>query len=158
MPFPQDAARNLLHHVRDTGGNLQADPNLRGFQTNNELYFHTDGGDLFMLYAAARPSRAAGRGWPARPICSTVSWPPTPSSPGSCRSRSISTPAAAVAGQPRAQCLPVMIWHGGRLNILHKRAYIDFAQRFEEVPPLTDAQRAALDLLDQVVGHEPPRL
>ena len=44
-----------------------------------------------------------------------------------------------------------MTRHGGRLNILHKRAYIDFAQRFEEVPPLTDAQRAALDLLDQVV-------
>ena len=60
MPFPQDAARNLLHHVRDTGGNLQADPNLRGFQTNNELYFHTDGGDLFMLLCR-RQAKSGGR-------------------------------------------------------------------------------------------------
>ena len=44
-----------------------------------------------------------------------------------------------------------MIWHGGRLNLLHKRAHISFAQRFEKVSPLTDAQRADLDLRDQVV-------
>ena len=35
--------------------------------------------------------------------------------------------AKQLPGQQRSQCLPVMIGHGGRLNILHKRAHIDFA-------------------------------
>ena len=36
------------------------------------------------------------------------------------------------------------------MNVLYKREYIDFAQRFEDVPALTSEQTDALDLMDAV--------
>ena len=46
-PEPQDKAGNLLHIVTDTGQSVTSTDNVRGFQTNNELFFHTDGADVF---------------------------------------------------------------------------------------------------------------
>src|SRR5699024_3277722 len=36
------------------------------------------------------------------------------------------------------------------LNVLYKRRYIELAQRFDDVPRLTEPQREALDLFDQL--------
>ena len=55
---------------------------------------------------------------------------------------------AAGAGAPRVQTVPIFNFHRERLCTLYKRQYIDSAQRFAEVPPLTAGQRAALDLMD----------
>ena len=48
-PEIQDKAGALLHVVTDTGANFKKSDNLRGFQTNEELTFHTDGADVFAL-------------------------------------------------------------------------------------------------------------
>ena len=50
----------------------------------------------------------------------------------------------------RCQVLPVYTWHEGYLSILLKPEYIYSAQRFDEVPRLTGAQREALELFHRV--------
>ena len=49
IPEPQDKAGALLHVVTDTGAEVDKSDNIRGFQTNEELNFHTDGADIFAL-------------------------------------------------------------------------------------------------------------
>ena len=51
-------------------------------------------------------------------------------------------------GRPSVQKVPLITLHDGRPYALQKRAYIRFAQRFDDVPRLTDIQFEALDLLD----------
>ena len=58
-PEPQDRAGNLLHHVQDTGQDLTAD-DVRKYQTNQEIPFHNDGSDIFMLLCL-RGARQGGR-------------------------------------------------------------------------------------------------
>ena len=58
FPEPQDKAGSLLHVVTDTGASVKNSDNIRGFQTNQELQFHTDGGDAFGLLCV----RAAKKG------------------------------------------------------------------------------------------------
>ena len=48
--------------------------------------------------------------------------------------------------------IPVFNWFQGYLSAIYSRRYIDSAQRFDEVPKLTDSQRAALDLFDELAN------
>ena len=48
-PEKQDKAGSLLHVVTDTGASFANTDHIRGFQTNEELQFHTDGADIFAL-------------------------------------------------------------------------------------------------------------
>jgi hypothetical protein len=155
QPFPQDAARKLLHDVRDTGDKPETNPNLRIYQTNYEQQFHTDGGDLLMLLCR-RQAKTGGRSrvasaanlfnwvWRQDPELAQILQEPF----------YFDTRGQQLPGQPRVQCLPVLTWHHQRLNILQKRLYIEYAQRFDEVPRLTEKQIAALDLLD-AAAEEP---
>ena len=59
FPEPQDKAGALLHVVTDTGATVKNSDNVRGFQTNQELQFHTDGGDAFGLLCV-RPAKKGG--------------------------------------------------------------------------------------------------
>lgn len=52
--------------------------------------------------------------------------------------------------------LPVFNEHDGFLSAFYQRQYIDSAQRFPDVPRLTDAKIAALDLFDNLAND--PRL
>ena len=45
---PQDGAGNLLHHVRDTGMDLDKH-DVRAYQTNRAIGYHNDGADVFLL-------------------------------------------------------------------------------------------------------------
>ena len=51
-PEPQDVAGNLFHHVRDTGRDLSQD-DIRKYQTNQDIPFHNDGSDIFLLLLRA---------------------------------------------------------------------------------------------------------
>ena len=154
-PFPQDAARKLLHDVRDTGDKPETNPNLRIYQTNYEQRFHTDGGDLLMLLCR-RQAKTGGRSRVAS-AANLFNWVWR-------RDKQLArilqqdfyfdARGQQLPGQPRVQCLPVLTWHHGRLNILQKRVYIEFAQRFDEVPTMTAQQIAALDMLD-AAAEEP---
>ena len=46
---------------------------------------------------------------------------------------------------PAVQKVPICIWFEGSLIGLYKRPYIELAQRFKYVPPLSNRQIEALD-------------
>ena len=151
VPQPQDAERKLLHHVRDTGSKFETDPNIRIYQTNLEQLFHNDGGDLVMLLCR-RKARTGGASRMASAVTlfnEVLKRDPELAivlqQPFHFDARGQQLP-----GRPRTQEVPIFVWHGERLNALHKRHYIDAAQRFDEVPRLTDKQVAALDLMDEL--------
>ncbi len=54
--------------------------------------------------------------------------------------------------------LPVFNEHAGYFSVIYARRYIQSAQRFPEVPRLTEAQLEALDLLDALANDERLRI
>ena len=45
---------------------------------------------------------------------------------------------------------PILNWFADELSVIYQRLYIDSAQRFEEVPKLTETQVGALDEFDRL--------
>ncbi|MBT5267121.1 MAG: TauD/TfdA family dioxygenase [Rhodospirillaceae bacterium] len=155
VPQPQDAAGALLHHVRDTGARVETDPNIRIYQTNGEQSFHNDGGDLVMLLCR-RTAKTGGRsrmaGAPALfnlLLSENPEFAKALQAPFHFDARGQSLP-----GRPATQIVPVFTWHDGRVSTLYKRPYITLAQRFNEIPRLTELQTAALDRLDALCEDE----
>ncbi len=145
----QNAQGDLLGHVTDLGVDHRTDPNARGYQTRNLLRFHNDAMDIVALLCI-RPARAGGL------------------------SRIVSSTAIHNAMlERRPDLLRVMYepfhmdrrgevpqgktpWHvgpffnllDGRLFCGYNRAYVESAQRFEEVPRLTRQQIETLDMVN----------
>ena len=149
-PVGQDLSGSLLHDVRDTGRPFGSDRSIRYFQTNHAIRLHTDGGDIFVL-GCLRHGARGGRTLVVsavevfneivrrRPDLATVLqedfW------------------VDARGQRPdgaRCQVLPVYSWHAGHLSVLLKAEYIYSAQRFDDVPRLTDAQEEALELFRRI--------
>ena len=150
LPVGQDLAGSLLHDVRDTGRKFGTDDSIRYYQTNHALRLHTDGGDIFAL-GCVRQGASGGRSLvvSAVEVFNEV-----------VRRR----PDLAIVLQEdfwmdargqrsdgaRCQVLPIYTRHDGYLSILLKPEYIYSAQRFDDVPRLTDAQHEALELFHQI--------
>lgn len=148
-PEPQDGQGSLMHDIRDTGQRVETTDNVRGFQTNSELSFHNDGGDAFMLLCL-RTARSGGTSklvsvaalfnaiLARRPDLAAVLQRPF----------HFDARAQQGSGKPRVQVVPILCHHLGRMHAIYKRAYIQLAQRFPEVPRLTPEQLEAMDLVD----------
>lgn len=157
-PERQDKAGNRLHSIRDKGKDLKTDPSARGYETNNELTFHNDGGDAFML------------------LCLK-----TAISGGTSKLASVNfiynevvrrdPKLAAVLQQDfhfdareqhvrglKVQTLPIFNFHKGKLSALYKRSYILTAQRFEDVPRLTQEQIDAIALVEEITNDSKTHL
>lgn len=150
LPVGQDLAGNLLHDVRDTGRKFGSDDSIRYYQTSHAIRLHTDGGDIFAL-ACIRQGARGGRSLvvSAAEVFNEI-----------VRRR----PDLAVVLQQdfwmdargqrpdgaRCQVLPIYTFHDGRLSILLKPEYIYSAQRFDDVPRLSEAQREALELFHRI--------
>ena len=151
IPQIQDAAQALLHDVRDVGGAWQDESSRRVYETNAAQPFHNDGGDLVMLLCR----RAAQSGGTSRMVSAVTLFnevlrrsPPLADvlqSPFPFDARGQQLP-----GQPPVQHVPIFVWYADRLNALHKRHYIEEAQRFENVKRLSESQVQALDLVDEI--------
>lgn len=148
---PQDGAGNRLHDVRDIGRPFGSDDSIRYFQTNHAIEFHNDGADMFALFCL----RAGCSGGRSRLVSAVEVFNEI------ARRR----PDLAVVLQEdfhvdargqrtdgaRCQVHPVYSYTERQLSILLKRAYIESAQRFDDVPRLTAAQTEALALLAAVM-------
>lgn len=149
-PEPQDGKGSLMHSVTDTGKEVEGNDSNRGYETDDELKFHNDGGDVFMLMCL-RTARSGG-------ISKLVSV-------GALFNAILdrNPDLAAVLQEPfhfdarsqnplgiRVQSVPIFNYCDGRLSALYKRRHITLAQRFAEVPRLTERQVAALDLFDSL--------
>jgi hypothetical protein len=149
-PEPQDREGRLMHDITDTGQKVEGTANVRGFQTNDELHFHNDGGDAFFLLCL-RTARSGGTSKLAsvgalfneilarRPDLAEVLQEPFYFD-------------ARAQAQEHCQVVPIFIHHAGHLSALYKRRYIETAQRFEDVPRLTPKQVEALDLVDAITN------
>jgi alpha-ketoglutarate-dependent taurine dioxygenase len=148
---PQDAAGSLLHHVRDTGVSVAGRDDVRTYETKEAQPWHNDGGDIFMLLCR-EVAAAGGESFVASAY--TVFNSVLERDPSLARTLQeafhFDARGQQLAGLGRVQTVPIFTWHLNRLYTLHKRHYIEHAQRFDEVPPLTTLQRDALDAFDEV--------
>jgi len=149
-PEKQDAAGNLFHHVRDTGRDLSED-DVRKYQTNQDIPFHNDGSDILLLLCVQK-ARSGGR---SRILSTTAVFNEILKRRSDLaevlqRDFYFDGRGQQRPGLPRAQKVPIYNFHEGHLSAIHKRFYIDLAQRFPEVPPLTAAQIEALGLFEEI--------
>jgi len=148
----QNAAGDLLGHVRDTGAD-PSDPSVRLYKTRERLGFHTDGADVIGLLCL----RTARRGGTSRIASSGTVFNEIR------RRRPDLVPLLFEPfhfdrneeqgpGEPPTFTLPLCHWEGDRLRTFYIGWYIRGAQRHASVPRLTDRQHALLDLIDAVAA------
>jgi hypothetical protein len=153
---PQNARGHLLGHVIDLG--LDAgDPSVRLYQTNQRQGYHTDSADIVALLCL-QTALVGGRS--SLVSCATLHdamWTRCPGLLGVlfepvCTDHRGEHPPGST---PWFEA-PVLSWHREELTVLYQRRYIESAQRFDGVPKLSVAQRAALDAFDALCDD--PRL
>lgn len=149
-PQGQDKAGNRIHSVTNTGLRVDSSNEVRSFQTDDELTFHNDGGDAFMLLCL----RTAKSGGMSKLVSVATVYNEV------LRRR---PELVEVLQQPfyfdtrmqhptglKVQVTPILNFFGGRLSALYKRRYLMAAQRFPEVPRLTPAQEQAVQLVEEI--------
>ncbi len=152
-PVSQNAKGHLLGHVIDLGRSVD-DVNARTYQTNERQYYHADSCDIVGLLCL-RKAREGG----LSTIVSSVTLynemvarapelVPLLFEPV-CVDRRGEVPAGAKPWYS----VPIFNWLGGKLTAYYVRRYIESAQRFNDVPRLTDAQIACFDLLDEIADN-----
>lgn len=148
---PQDASGALLHHVRDTGANVAGRDDVRTYETREAQPWHNDGGDVFALLCR-QVSSSGGASYVAS--AHTVFNRLLEQDPKLVETLQndfhFDARGQQLTGQSPIQRVPVFTWHNEHLYVLHKRHYIEHAQRFPEVPRLTDEQWAAMDAFDAI--------
>ena len=153
-PEVQDKAGSLLHVVTDTGSSVNKTDNIRGFQTNEELQFHTDGADVFALLCL----RNAKSGGLSKLVSSVAIFneieKTRPDLSKILQQNFYFDSRAQNPNEDKFQKVPIFVKHDNLVSALHKRRYIETAQRFDEVPRLTTLQIEALNLVDKLCNNE----
>jgi len=147
----QNAKGHLLGHVKDLGLDI-TNPNVRYYQTNRRLEYHTDSVDVVGLLCL-NTARAGGESFLAssmtvynevlarRPDLMPALFEPFPTD------RRGEVPEGM---QPWFD-IPIFHWHAGKLSCIYVRQYIESAQKhFPEARRLTREQYAAMDLIDEL--------
>jgi len=151
-PQAQDAAGNRMHSVTNTMQRVETTNNVRSYQTDDELTFHNDGGDAFMLLCL-KTAQSGGmsklvsvekiynEALKRRPDLVEVLQQPF----------HFDTREQHPTGL-KVQVAPILNFFEGRLSILYKRRYLLSAQRFPEteVPRFTQAQEEAIQLIESI--------
>ena len=153
---PQNAQGHLLGHVMDVGRDAR-DPNARIYQTNERQGYHTDSADIVGLLCL-EPAPEGGTS--SLVSCATLHNELFEACPELLVElfRPFCTDHR---GEHRRNAkpyftAPVLSWFADELSVLYQRRYIESAQRFDDVPRLSDAQLAALDAFD--LAADDPRL
>lgn len=151
-PVSQNAAGDLLGHVRDFGLERR-DPSLRLYKTRERLGFHTDGADVIGLLCL-RPAKSGGVSRIAssaavfneirrrRPDLVPVLFEPF----------AFDRNDEQAPGEAPFFRLPVCFDVEGRLRTFYIGWYIRDAQRHADAPRLTAAQAEVIDLIDAIAA------
>ncbi len=151
-PVSQNAAGDLLGHVRDVGLE-QRDPSVRLYKTRERLGFHTDGADLIGLLCL-RPSKSGGTSRIAssaaiyneilrrRPDLVPALYEPFP----------FDRNGEEPPGQPPYFTIPLCRTRDGWLRMFYIGWYIRDSQRHPSAPRLSPAQREVIDLIDEIAA------
>lgn len=152
-PVSQNANGDLLGHVRDENLPDADHPSVRLYRTRKRQDFHTDGADVIGLLCL----RTARRGGTSRIVSSLTVFNEV------LRRRPdlvevlfepfwFDRNDEQRSGEPPAFPLPICSLWDGRLRTFYIGWYIRNAQRHPEVPRLSDAQRAALELIEAIAN------
>jgi len=151
-PVSQNAAGDLLGHVRDTGADPK-NPAVRLYKTRVDLGFHCDGSDVVGLLCL-KPAKSGG----VSRIVSSISvyneilrrrpdLAPLLFEPFYWDRNEEQRP-----GEAPFFALPIAFDQAGRLRIFYIGWYIRGAQRHADVPRLSPQQRELLDLIDGIAA------
>lgn len=147
--FAQNAHGDMLGHVRDLGADFRTNPKARGYQTRLRLPFHVDSTDVVGLLCLQK----ARSGGASRIVSSTaihnemlVRRPDLHAL--MCETFCLDRRGEENPGHKPFYRSPVFQRFEGRLFVRYNRTYVESAQRFEGVPPLTPAHREAFDMID----------
>jgi Taurine catabolism dioxygenase TauD, TfdA family len=150
----QSAEGDVLGDVRDLKVDLSG-PKGRGYKTNAELEYHTDSCDVVALFVL-RTAKAGGRSMIAssvaahnevlkrRPDLLEVLYQPF----------TWSLQNQNLPGGTPTYGQPIFTMHEGHFACRYIRTHIRSAQRYPEVPRLTEPQNEAIALLDSIVADE----
>jgi hypothetical protein len=151
-PVSQNAAGDLLGHVRDVGL-ARRDPTLRLYKTRERLGFHTDGADVIGL-CCLRPAKSGGTSRIAssaaiyneilrrRPDLVPALYEPFP----------FDRNGEEPPGQPPYFSIPLCRYTDGWLRMFYIGWYIRDSQRHPSAPRLSAAQREAIELIDAIAA------
>ncbi len=149
----QNAAGDLLGHVRDTGAD-PADPKVRLYRTNAAQGFHTDGADVIGLLCL-RTAQSGGESriassitvfneiLAARPDLVPLLFEPW----------HFDRQGEQGAGEDPTFAIPLCYWDGQHLRTFYIGWYIRDAQQHAGVPRLTQEQEDLLALIDAVADR-----
>lgn len=152
-PVSQNAKGHILGHVKDLGRKIE-DPNARIYQTTHKQTFHTDSVDIVALLCL-KTARSGGLSrivssmylynemFRRRPDLAAELFSPF----------YFDRRGEVPPGKEPYYVTPIFHWYAGHLSVFYgNRYYIQSAQRFPEVPRLTERQLEALDLFDSLAN------
>jgi len=157
-PRSQNAMGHLLGHVRDLGL-ATADPNVRTYQTTERQHFHTDSCDIVALLCL-KTAKSGG-------LSSIVSSMAIHNEMAKRRPDLLERLFQPFATDRRGEVpvgekpyfdMPVFNEHAGYVSGIYSGTYIRSAQRFLEVPRLTQEDIEALEMLDDLANDKELRL
>jgi hypothetical protein len=151
----QNAYGDVLGHVRDLGKDWTKDMNARGYETTAHQPFHNDSCDVVGLFCL----RTAKKGGLSSIVSSVaIHNEMVKTRPDLARelygSFYVDRRGEQAAGDTPYYITSIFNYHMGRLFNRFNRMYIESAQRFSEVPRLSDKQKEALDLFDALCLDE----
>lgn len=144
----QNAAGDLLGHVRDTGAD-PSDPAVRLYKTREAQPFHTDGADVIGLLCL-RPAKRGGvsRIVSSLSVVEEIQRKRPDLAPLLFQPFHFDFNEQQQEGAAPTYQLPIGHWDGKRLRVFYIGWYIRDAQRHASVPRLTAEQAELLDLVD----------
>jgi hypothetical protein len=145
----QNAKGHLLGHVQDLGLDIR-DPNVRYYQTNRKLEYHTDSVDVVGLLCL-QAAKAGGESYLASSmtVYNEVLRQRKDLLPALFEPFPTDRRGEVPEGMRPWFDIPVFNRHAGRLSCIYVRQYIESAQQqFPRARRLTPEQRAAMDLVD----------
>jgi len=158
-PVPQNRNGHMVAHVIDVGDD-PGDATKRLTQTPAPLEFHSDSADVAVLLCI-QPAKSGGLSsivsstavhdaiLAERPDLLEVLYEPL----------HIDRRGEVPEGCNPWYDMPTFHWHQGQLSTFGPlRAYVNSAQRYDGVPPLSTLQQDALELLDRLTSSSEFRL
>ena len=149
----QNGKGHILGHVKDLGRSID-DPTARIYQTMHRQTFHTDSVDIVALLCL-KTAKSGGLSrivssmflynemFRRRPDLAAVLFEPF----------FFDRRGEAAPGQKGYYETPIFHWYANQLSVIYgNRYYIESAQRFPDVPRLTEKQIEALDLFDALAN------
>lgn len=149
---PQNAAGELIGHVRDIGADL-SDPATRIYQTNERQTFHTDSSDVVALLCMQR-SRSGGE---SLVVSATSIYNEMLGTRPNLLARLFDPVPTDRRGEiPDGQLpwfdIPVFSWFDNHLTVMYQRQYINSASRFADATQPDDEHVEAMDLFDELAN------